>query len=293
MFFCPTARLIYEGVWDDDYVEPMRRLYDNELVYVSDGRFQFELAGQRWTLSKGSVVIIPPGIWHESRALPGGHVKRHCIHFDWIPLTYPESRPLASYTGDTFEAEWISPVPKEIRGVLPLITRIGRRQELRETIETMFRYFGRRHAVGEALLWPVLSMLLHENSSPPPSPARFGKSARLALGLREYMDRQYAEPQNYAIYSNRFHATASHLCRSFAALMGVPPLTYLTDVRLNHARRLMLETELNVNEVGRAVGISDANYFSRLFKRKFGQSPTEFLARHYTSAGRPYAGSAT
>ncbi len=289
MFFCPTARLIYEGAWEDGYVEPLRRLYDNELVYVSAGRFQFDLAGQRQVLSKGAIVIIPPGVWHESRALPGGQAMRHCVHFDWIPLTFPKSRPLASYIGDSFEAEWISPVPKEIRGTLPLLTRIGRRPELREMMETMFRYFSRRQVLGETLLWPVLRLLLMGKISVPPSPSRFGKSARLVLALREYMDRHYAEPQDYATYCKNFQVTASHLCRSFAALMGFPPLVYLTDVRLNHARRLFLETELNVNEVGRAVGIPDSNYFTRLFKRKFGQNPTEFLAQHYTLLRRTRA----
>lgn len=277
MLFDPVVRLVYEGSWVSDYLEPARRLYDNELVYVSDGRFQFELAGERQMLGAGAVIVLPPGVWHESRTPARGHVTRHCVHFDWTPIDFSASRPLAAYAGDSYEAAWVSPVPKAARTWLPLVTRVGAHGELREMIETMFRYFRRRHALGEAMLWPVLKTLWTEVRTEAP-PARHGRSVRSVLAIRDWIDRHYAEPLDYQGYCRQFRLSPSHLCRAFAAGVGRTPLVYLTDVRLQHARRLLLAGGLNVSEVSQAVGIPDANYFSRLFRRKFGQSPTEYLA---------------
>ena len=57
---------------------------------------------------------------------------------------------------------------------------------------------------------------------------------------------------------------------------GFSPLEYLTRLRLNHASQLMAETALSIAEIARAVGYEDPLYFSRLFRRKMGVSPTEF-----------------
>ncbi len=286
MLFFPTVRLIYEGSWSGGYVEPARRLYDNELVYVSRGQFHFDLEGRSHLLTRGAVVLIPPGVWHESRTAPNTCVTRHCVHFDWLPMPFPSSRPLAAYVGDVYDPEWISPVPAEIREVLPLLDRVASRREITEMIMLMFRYFRQRHDLGETMLWPVLRALLAGKAEAPASmlPSS-GKGSRRSLIVRDYIDRHYAEPQDYATYCQLVKTSPSHLCRTFAAQIGRTPQAYLNDVRMHHACRLLQEGVLNVNEVGRAVGIPDANYFSRLFRRQFGKSPSRFLEQRYALSG--------
>lgn len=60
-------------------------------------------------------------------------------------------------------------------------------------------------------------------------------------------------------------------------------ITYLTDIRMEKARALLKEPRASVKEVSAAVGYNDQNYFSRLFRNKFGMSPTEF--RDASAAG--------
>ena len=51
---------------------------------------------------------------------------------------------------------------------------------------------------------------------------------------------------------------------------------YLNEYRVNRARQLMLDPRLNMKDIGAAVGYSDANYFTRVFKRLTGQTPSEY-----------------
>ena len=49
-------------------------------------------------------------------------------------------------------------------------------------------------------------------------------------------------------------------------------------VRLAHARHLLVESHLSVSETAFVVGFQDANYFTRLFRRRCGKTPTAFMA---------------
>lgn len=58
--------------------------------------------------------------------------------------------------------------------------------------------------------------------------------------------------------------------------VGVPALTYLTNLRLNQAKKLLKTSQYTVAQVAENVGYNDNYYFSRLFKKQTGLSPTSF-----------------
>lgn len=73
---------------------------------------------------------------------------------------------------------------------------------------------------------------------------------------------------------------ADHLRRLFKKATGLTPLDYLTQLRLNYAKRLLSKNgQLNysIAEIGMMSGFYDINYFSRVFKKHTGKSPTEYF----------------
>lgn len=62
----------------------------------------------------------------------------------------------------------------------------------------------------------------------------------------------------------------------FRQCVGVPPHTYLSTLRLEKAKELLLYTPDPLSEIARQVGMPDPNYFSRFFKRSTGLSPSAF-----------------
>lgn len=67
----------------------------------------------------------------------------------------------------------------------------------------------------------------------------------------------------------------SHLFRS---VMGVSPHEYLSRLRIERSKEMLLNTDLPILQVGLSVGCADQNYFSRFFKEKTGLSPSAFRA---------------
>ena len=76
----------------------------------------------------------------------------------------------------------------------------------------------------------------------------------------------------------RMSGTGSRFYQAFRRYTGFSPLQFITAVRLNAALELLGQAELSVMQVAHAVGYHDEYYFSRLFKKHMGLSPTEYAA---------------
>ena len=90
--------------------------------------------------------------------------------------------------------------------------------------------------------------------------------------------------QNYmALYgveelSEQLGVTKSHLVRAFKQALGVPPGKYLTNVRIEAVKTLLLTDEYNLEMIAGLTGFSGANYLCRVFKREVGLSPAAWRA---------------
>lgn len=91
-----------------------------------------------------------------------------------------------------------------------------------------------------------------------------------------YIRAYYMEPIRLDVLAKVSHLSISALERRFKKFLSKTPKQYITDVRLEHARRLLVETTLPIALVAEQSGFVDASYFSRRFKRKFAVLPSEF-----------------
>ena len=62
----------------------------------------------------------------------------------------------------------------------------------------------------------------------------------------------------------------------FRQCVGIPPHAYLSTLRLEKAKELLLYTPDSLNEIAHQIGMPDPNYFSRFFKQATGLSPSAF-----------------
>ncbi len=77
-------------------------------------------------------------------------------------------------------------------------------------------------------------------------------------------------------YAAKAKMSKEHFIRSFKRYTEKTPLEYRTDIMISHAKALLLETGFRIAAVAEMSGFGDALYFSRVFKRRVGMSPTEF-----------------
>ena len=121
----------------------------------------------------------------------------------------------------------------------------------------------------------TLLTLLMEESWHPESKVVSRKKMELAQ-LKEYLDNHFTEKIVLDELAERFFINKYYLTKIFKETYGSTINNYIVARRITRAKQLLRFTDMTVEEVGSAVGIDDANYFSRAFHKVEGISPREY-----------------
>ena len=94
--------------------------------------------------------------------------------------------------------------------------------------------------------------------------------------VKSFLDEHYEEKLSLESVASHFFIDKHYLARLFKEQYGVTLVTYLQQVRITHAKRMLRFTDKSIEEIGLECGIGELNYFSRVFKKPEGVSPSEF-----------------
>ena len=84
------------------------------------------------------------------------------------------------------------------------------------------------------------------------------------------------DPHTLQHFEDRFGISRYRLCREYRSVYGVSPISDLNITRIEHAKKLLSETSLSVQEIGNRTGFYDINNFIRIFKKNTGLTPGKF-----------------
>lgn len=91
----------------------------------------------------------------------------------------------------------------------------------------------------------------------------------------KWIEANYTEPFDVDACAASAGVSRRQLERLYNRQFGRSPVRYVNDLRLDRARNLLLETQLSVTEISTAVGFGAVAHFSKLFRRRFGERPSE------------------
>lgn len=100
------------------------------------------------------------------------------------------------------------------------------------------------------------------------------------VAMKEFLHQNYSRSLQLQDLADFVHLTPNYCGVLFQKLFGVPFTRYLTDLRLEKATELLRMKHIPINRIAFLVGYSDVFYFSRLFKQKYGMSPSEYRGSH-------------
>lgn len=98
----------------------------------------------------------------------------------------------------------------------------------------------------------------------------------LIIRVQEWMQANFARDLRLQQVADRFKLSLRSLDRRFRAAANSTPLQYLQEVRIDQARQLLKKSNLDVAEISDRVGYHDHSYFSALFRRLNGVSPSQY-----------------
>ncbi len=98
----------------------------------------------------------------------------------------------------------------------------------------------------------------------------------LIAGIKKYIDENYTEAITLSVLAGEAFICQSYLCLLFKQKTGTTITNYITDVRLEKAKQMLKNSDKKLIEVCFDVGFNDSKYFSRIFKKYTGFTPSEF-----------------
>lgn len=100
------------------------------------------------------------------------------------------------------------------------------------------------------------------------------------IGVTEYIFEHYHEEIDFREYASSLFLSYSHFVHLFTKATGYSPHKFLLQVRIDKAKDLLLHTSLNISEISSHVGFADPLYFSRLFHKYNGKSPSQYRDKY-------------
>lgn len=140
---------------------------------------------------------------------------------------------------------------------------------------------GHEYSILASLYRMIVPMLrLYEqdlNSSPPRQYANQYMRLKPAIDYMEahLSDKVYMETVCETVNMNLYYFSSL-----FKKVFGMPPVQYLIQLRVNHAKRLLLDEERSITEIAELCGFCNINYFDKVFKEKSGFTPKDFRKRY-------------
>ena len=96
------------------------------------------------------------------------------------------------------------------------------------------------------------------------------------IEMKDFLDNHYQQDFSLKQFENSFKINRYRLCREFSSCYGLPPLQYLTQKRLEKAKKILLTTDLSIHEVSSMIGYENTNHFINLFKKYVSMTPGKF-----------------
>ncbi|MCL6572591.1 MAG: bifunctional transcriptional activator/DNA repair enzyme AdaA [Bacillus sp. (in: Bacteria)] len=91
----------------------------------------------------------------------------------------------------------------------------------------------------------------------------------------QYIDENYTEKLTLETLADICHGSPYHLQRTFKKISGITPIEYIQQIRINKAKNLLYHSNRTVADIALSVGIPNTSYFSTLYKKKTGTTPSQ------------------
>lgn len=96
------------------------------------------------------------------------------------------------------------------------------------------------------------------------------------IRIKKYIDQHYKETLTLEGVAGQFNLSSYYVSKLFKAQFHISFIEYVTDVRMKKAKELIRDVSVPLKEIAITLGYRDPNYFSRVFKKTTGYSPSEY-----------------
>jgi len=249
-----------KGMTGKHSVPRVAQLYEIELFTKTGGIAVID--GQKYPIARGDVRIHRPGqiVWS-------------FLHYECyaLRLTLDGNQPPAG----TFQPRYRNPLLDRLPAFLTASEPDKYIMLMDETIRTLINPRDGSPLLLRAKALELLYFLYRDACQM----EQFGVPGHVSdavVTAMAYMGGHYQEAISLEDIARATNLSPNYFHRVFTAAATMTPLAYLTKVRLEHARELLLTNNWPISEVAQACGFESASYFTLVFRKNTGFTPGDY-----------------
>ena len=229
-----------------------------ELFYCLSGEGQFYLSGQLYPVKPDDMVIVNPNVEHTEKSMDSKPLEYIVFGVEGLTFSFGTPDVPENYGYYNYSAE-----KKNLLNFSQLMLREikekknGYEQVCHDLLEVILIYITRNDQFG----------IISTDASRMP---------KECASAKRYLDANYAQPITLDSLADATHINKFYLSHTFSKYLGMSPITYLIQRRLQISKDLLTQTDYSIAEIAASTGFASQSYFSQIFKKFTGISPNQY-----------------
>jgi len=264
----PEISYFNEIIFTDDWIH-FERTADTPILYViKSGAMYIEENGIQYALKAGDMLLLETGLHHI------GFDKSPCDYY-YVHFSGPD---IQKVTGSVISRKEFLYLPKHFsvndrQALLRIFTLFNEGIRIYEYDLEQYRLLTACKLIG------ILVELSNVFARSVLGESIFGISTNANKKMQlllSYLHSSYHKKITGESIENALETNFDYLNRLFKKCMGITIFQYLNTLRINRAKELLVATDMKLYEIAPLVGFKDEFYFSKLFKKYTGVSPSSY-----------------
>lgn len=243
---------------------------ETEVILILEGQGFFTASGHTVPVQQGTILVTPPSQYHCLYSSPQMDLTYSSITL-WVHsqtfLTKELQRPSSSMTN---AEEYLPQLLSLIRLCFDLYKKASKIEKEAS-----------RHCI---LLALDFIQIAFARCSAPVSDisSDFNREQTISHQIYAYINEHFQEKITLVGLARRFSISPSHLSHLFSAQFGISPIDLQLQSRIVHSTVDLILTDLTVDEIAYRTGFDTTSNYIRQFKKRIGQTPTEFRRENFS-----------
>lgn len=264
----PTFLFAWKGSRDVD--EDSYHSHDHlELAYIMSGKGKYYIEDEMYDVQEGDLLILNPGVKHQAQPAEEKETPTTEFFVGVADIQFP-----------TYPRNYL-PVPKGGHIMRPTLEFRKKIARIFNAIETENKVYKEgRYVMLKAYLMQMILLIVREQcraTSPSGGYAFESVNKNYVVDrIISYFQDHYSEKISLDQIAENMYLSPFYISKIFKSETGDTPIRYLINIRLERAK-ILLENGDNgsIQEIAARVGYDDAYHFSKLFKKRYGISPSQ------------------
>ncbi|MGG1878774.1 AraC family transcriptional regulator [Paenibacillus cisolokensis] len=259
-----------------------------EVLHCQEGEAGLVINRAELTLHAGEWLLIRAGVRHEIRnGSPKGSFSFFNIHFDIDDVDMRRSLSRTDYSLLQASVAATTKLPSYIQAIESQMHRSldpersspsSSPTERRLTLTPVQKINLQAHIL--LIIQEIISLEQADSAEQRTLAPVTIHAADTAHLIEEQLRRLVSADGSIAQIADELNMSRSQFSKIFKQIYGVSPRQYVTDMKLNLAKQLLVSTNRTIEDIADELGYHSASHFSRQFRRGTGLSPNQFRPRH-------------